>query len=96
MNELSIQSVEEICYNEVTYDSLKYDFNIPKGYIWHTKDFVLKDKIVMVVNCDSDFFLHPCIRSLFKNTNKDDFTLIVFDNSYVNKANIKLYHHYRF
>lgn len=42
MNELSIQSVEEICYNEITYDSLKYDFDIPKGYIWHTKDFVLK------------------------------------------------------
>lgn len=31
----------------------------------------------MVVNCDSDFFLHPCIRSLFKNTNKDDFTILI-------------------
>lgn len=89
MNELNIKSFD--CF--LQKDS---KIEIHPNCIRHTNDFKLKEKVLLVVNCDSDIFLHPLIRSLYKNVNQDDFTLCIFDNSYSAKFNEDIYFNYGF
>lgn len=59
-------------------------------------DFDFKRNCLLIVNCDSDLFLHPSLRSLYKNVDPSEFSLIVFDNSYSTKFNIDIYNNYGF
>lgn len=88
MNELTIKSFDCFLQNE--------KIEIHPNCIRHTDDFKMKEKVLLVVNCDSDIFLHPMIRSLYKNVNQDDFTLCIFDNSYSAKFNEDIYFNYGF
>ena len=87
MNELNIKSAEQF---------ISYKLNIKPELIRHSKDFKLKDKLIFVTNANSDLFLHPMIRSLYKNVNKDDFTLCIFDNSWTSRFPEELYFQYGF
>lgn len=89
MNELTIKSFDCFLQNESKIE-------IHPNCIRHTDDFKMKEKVLLVVNCDSDIFLHPMIRSLYKNVNQDDFTLCIFDNSYSAKFNEDIYFNYGF
>ena len=89
MNELTIKSFDCFLQNESKIE-------IHPNCIRQTDDFKMKEKVLLVVNCDSDIFLHPMIRSLYKNVNKDDFTLCIFDNSYSAKFNEDIYFNYGF
>jgi len=87
MNELNIKSAEQF---------ILYKLDIKPELIRHSKDFKLKDKLIFVTNANSDLFLHPMIRSLYKNVNKDDFTLCIFDNSWTSRFPEELYFQYGF
>lgn len=87
MNELNIKSAEQF---------ISYKLDIKPELIRHSKDFKLKDKLIFVTNANSDLFLHPMIRSLYKNVNKDDFTLCIFDNSWTSRFPEELYFQYGF
>lgn len=89
MNELTIKSFDCFLQKESKIE-------IHPNCIRHTDDFKMKEKVLLVVNCDSDIFLHPMIRSLYKNVNQDDFTLCIFDNSYSAKFNEDIYFNYGF
>ena len=89
MNELTIKSFDCFLQKESRIE-------IHPNCIRHTNDFKMKEKVLLVVNCDSDIFLHPMIRSLYKNVNQDDFTLCIFDNSYSAKFNEDIYFNYGF
>ena len=89
MNELNIKSFDSFLQKDSKIE-------IHPNCIRHTNDFKMKEKMLLVVNCDSDIFLHPMIRSLYKNVNQDDFTLCIFDNSYSAKFNEDIYFNYGF
>lgn len=89
MNELTIKSFDCFLQKESKIE-------IHPNCIRHTDDFKMKEKVLLVVNCDSDIFLHPMIRSLYKNVNQDYFTLCIFDNSYSAKFNEDIYFNYGF
>ena len=89
MNELNIKSFHSFLQKESKIE-------IHPNCIRHTDDFKMKEKMLLVVNCDSDIFLHPMIRSLYKNVNQEEFTLCIFDNSYSAKFNEDIYFNYGF
>lgn len=89
MNKLNIKSFDSFLQKDSKIE-------IHPNCIRHTDDFKMKEKMLLVVNCDSDIFLHPMIRSLYKNVNQDDFTLCIFDNSYSAKFNEDIYFNYGF
>lgn len=89
MNELNIKSFDSFLQKDSKIE-------IHPNCIRHTDDFKMKEKMLLVVNCDSDIFLHPMIRSLYKNVNQNDFTLCIFDNSYSAKFNEDIYFNYGF
>lgn len=89
MNKLNINTAEFYLPN-------KQKLEIIPNCVRHTDDFKLNEKMLLVVNCDSDIFLHPMIRSLYKNVNQSDFTLCIFDNSYSAKFNEDIYFNYGF
>lgn len=90
MNELNINTFEYYL------EKPKTKLEIHPNCVRHTDKFKMKDKMLLVVNCDSDIFLHPMIRSLYKNVNQDDFTFCIFDNSYSAKFNEDIYFNYDF
>ena len=89
MNELNIKPFDCFLQKESKIE-------IHPNCIRHTDDFKMKEKMLLVVNCDSDIFLHPMIRSLYKNVNQDDFTFCIFDNSYSAKFKEDIYFNYGF
>jgi hypothetical protein len=89
MNDLNILSAESFIH-------LVNKIKIHPNCIKHSDNFKLKDKVLLVANCDSDLFLHPMIRSLYKNVNQDEFTLCIFDNSWSAKFNEDIYFNYGF
>ncbi len=89
MNELDIKSVNE-------YSIMECFNNIPPYCFRPDKNVVLKKNALLIINCDSDLFLHPALRSLYKNTNKDDYSLVIFDNSNSTRFNIDIYLNYGF
>lgn len=89
MNELNIKDVNY--FNMVE----KWE-SIPPYCFRFSPDFQFKKNALLIINCDSDLLLHPCLRSLYKHTNQDDFSLIVFDNSNSTKFNIDLYINFGF
>ena len=89
MNELNIHSCEYFL-KELT------KLSIHPNCVRHTDNFKLNEKMLLVVNCDSDIFLHPMIRSLYKNVNQNEFTLCIFDNSWSAKFNEDIYFNYGF
>lgn len=76
---------------ESLFDKANKDFCVRQF-----SDFDFKRNCILIVNCDSDLFLHPCLRSLYKNVSPSDFSLIIFDNSFNTYINIELYKNYGF
>ena len=89
MNELNLKDINY--FNMVE----KWE-SIPPYCFRKSKNFKFNKNALLIINCDSDLFLHPCIRSLYKNVNQNDFSLIIFDNSNSTKFNIDLYIEYGF
>ena len=89
MNELNIKSFDSFLQKDSKIE-------IHPNCIRHTNDFKMKEKMLLVVNCDSDIFLHPMIRSLYNKVNQEEFTLCIFDNSYSAKFNEDIYFNYGF
>ena len=89
MNELNIHSCEYFL-KELT------KLSIHPNCVRHTDNFKLNEKMLLVVNCDSDIFLHPMIRSLYNKVNQEEFTLCIFDNSWSAKFNEDIYFNYGF
>lgn len=56
-----------------------------------SKNFKWNKTVIATANCDSDIFLHPYLRSLYKQTSQDDFSLVIFDNSFSTKFNADIY-----
>ena len=99
MNELDISIINPYTGLETNNNRLLnnlYNENIPDYCIRKSKDFKFNKNVILIVNCDSDLFLHPCIKSLYKIANEDDFSLVVFDNSNSTKFNIDIYMNYGF
>lgn len=88
MNELNILNAESF----IQLNKIK----IHPYCMKHTNKFELKKKVLLVATCDSDIFLHPLIRSLYKNVNQEEFTLCIFDNSWSAKFNEDIYFNYGF
>lgn len=89
MNELDIKSNEY-------YNIVECFNNIPHYCIRPEKQVKFRKNVLLIINCDSDLFLHHTIRSLYNKTNKDDFTLVIFDNSNSTRFNIDIYSNYGF
>lgn len=89
MGELNIHSCEYFL-KELT------KLSIHPNCVRHTDNFKLNEKMLLVVNCDSDIFLHPMIRSLYNKVNQEEFTLCIFDNSWSAKFNEDIYFNYGF
>jgi hypothetical protein len=62
----------------------------PDCYKIHNDFIFNSDKVIVTVNYDSDIFIYDYLKSLYKLCDKNDFTLIIFDNSELNKLNIDL------
>jgi hypothetical protein len=62
----------------------------PACYKIHDDFIFNRDKVIVTLNYDSDMFIYDYIKSLYKFCDKNDFTLIIFDNSELNKLNIDL------
>ena len=62
----------------------------PNCYKLHNDFIFNRDKVIVTVNYDNDLFINDYLKSLYKHCSVNDFTLIIFDNSDLNKLNIDL------
>ena len=91
MNNLNVLKAEEF----LPATKLE-NITIHPNCIVSSKNFKWKKTVIATANCDSDIFLHPYLRSLYKQTSQDDFSLVIFDNSFTTKFNSAIYTNYGF